>query len=332
MPEGYVHVCIARQAAQAAGWPVRCAPAFMAGANGPDMFYCFEAWKPAAARRMDLPGFGDRLHGERTGAFLRALHRYAVTPAQQDYFMGFLAHYAVDCTVHPYVVAVTQSGMPYAGPGGHGYFEIALDSFVHKHCTGDGAVPVDDICPPLPGEAMAQVAAQLRRAAAEVFGEELPAELVADAFAHNHMLRGLFQSRLHIKYGLFWLLEPLFGGRGRITCHISPRDLYGQTQQDKRAGRTLPAPWADPCTGQVHPEDLWQLLRRAQHNTDALFQQLLAAGGMTPGTAGTLPQPGPAGPLAEFWQAVGSADYVTGTATPASAQGAVCAPQQQAAR
>ena len=58
MPEGYVHVCIARQAAQAAGWPVRCAPAFMAGANGPDMFYCFEAWKPAAARRMNLPGPG----------------------------------------------------------------------------------------------------------------------------------------------------------------------------------------------------------------------------------------------------------------------------------
>lgn len=320
MPEGYVHVSLARQAAQAAGWKIQCEPAFMAGANGPDMFYCYQAWKPAASRRMNLPGFGDRLHGERTGAFLRALHRYAVTPAQRDYFMGFLAHYAVDRTVHPYVVAVMQPGMPYAVPGGHGYFEIALDSFVHKKDTGKGAIPVDDITPPLPDAAMAEVAAQLRRAAAEVFDLDLPVELAADAFAHNHALRSIFRSPLHIKYGLFWLIEPLFGGRGRITCHVSPRTLYGESRRDKREGRALPSPWTDPCTREVHNETLWQLLARAQQNTRALYEQLLAAGGMTPGTAGALPTEDAR--LEAFWQAVGSVDYVTGAVTALSAQGA----------
>lgn len=322
MPEGYVHVQIALAAAEAAGWQVQCRPAFMAGANGPDMFYCFEAWKPRAKRRMDLPGFGDRLHGERTGAFLRALRRFAVTPAQRDYFMGFLAHYAVDCTVHPYVTAVTKPGMPYARKGGHGYFEIALDSSVHQKLTGSGAVPVDDVCPPLPPQAMAEVAAQVRRAAARVFGLELPAEWMAEAFAHSHLLRGIFQSRRHIKYGLFWLVEPLFGGRGVVTCHVSPRTLYGEGKKDRENGRSLPAPWTDPYTGTVHEEDLWQLLRRAEQNTRALYRLLLAADGMTPGPAGRLADDDGGDALAAFWQAAGSSDYVSGCPTPASTRAA----------
>lgn len=324
MPEGYVHAQIAQAAAAAVGWQIHCLPAYLAGANGPDMFYCFEVWKKRASRRMDLPGFGNTLHSQRTGAWLRALHRHAITPAQRDYFMGFLAHYTADCTVHPFVSAVMEPGQPYAMPGGHGYFEIALDSSVRKKLKGSGRIPVDEISPPIPGEALPQVCSQIRRAAAEVYGLDIPAQFIAEAFDHNHFLRGVFQTHTGLRYGLFWLVEPLFGGRGFITGHVSPRTLAGEGKRDAKKGIALPCPWVDPYTGVQHPEDIWQLLRRAENNTQTAFLRLLEAGGMTPGVAGQLPQAGEE--LEAFWAWLGSCDYVAGKETPASAQGAAAWP------
>jgi len=210
--------------------------------------------------------------------------------------------------VHPYVVAVTKPGMPYAMAGGHGYFEIALDSRLHKDHTGNPAVPVRDICPRLPADSMQQVAQQFCRAVAEVFGQTIPEELIGQAFAHSTTLRGLFQTHTGFRYGVFWLIEPLFGGRGFITGHVSPRTLYGDGKKEKAAGLALPAVWADPATGQQRHADVWQLIAQAEENTTALYNRLLGA---------------PADGLGEFWAEVGSKDYLTGTETEASAGAAV---------
>src|SRR5699024_7775783 len=118
--------------------------AFAIGANGPDALFCFEVWKPARKRRYDLPALGNRMHEENTGAFLKSLVTHVRTQAQIDYTLGFLSHYAADTVLHPYVVALCQPGMPYAGPGGHGYFEIALDTTLHAEDTGVSVVPAED--------------------------------------------------------------------------------------------------------------------------------------------------------------------------------------------
>ena len=75
MPEGYTHASMALRAAESARWNITSRAAVLAGANGPDMLYCFESRKPAARRRYDLTAFGRRMHIERTGAFLHALRR-----------------------------------------------------------------------------------------------------------------------------------------------------------------------------------------------------------------------------------------------------------------
>ena len=115
-----------------------------------------------------------------------------------------------------------------------------------------------------------------------------------------------------------WLVEPLFGGRGFITGHVSPRTLAGEGKRDAQKGIALPAGWTDPYTGDSHAEDIWQLLRRAARNTEAVFARLLACGAMTPGVANRLPQTGPQ--IEAFWAMLGSADYGAGKATPLSAR------------
>ena len=101
MPEGYTHVRTAKKAAAAIHYKVQCPAAFAAGANGPDSFFCYEIWKPAAKRSYDLPALGSRMHEENTGAFLQALIRGVHTRAQIEYVLGFLSHYAADTVMHP---------------------------------------------------------------------------------------------------------------------------------------------------------------------------------------------------------------------------------------
>ena len=103
MPEGYTHVRTAAKAAVAIHYKIQCPAAFAAGANGPDSFVCYQGWKKRANRHYDLPGLGNRMHEEKTGAFLRSLCTNVKTRPQVEYTLGFLCHYAADTVMHPYV-------------------------------------------------------------------------------------------------------------------------------------------------------------------------------------------------------------------------------------
>lgn len=258
MPEGYTHVRTARKAAAALHYKIQCPEAFAVGANGPDELFCFEIWKPAAKRRYDLPALGGRMHEQNTGAFLQSLCRHVQTRAQVEYALGFLSHYAADTVMHPFVCAMCRPGQPYAMQGGHGYLEIALDSTLYKEDTGRACVAADDVSPVPVGPQLAEIAALLHTCLLETYGEEVPVEYLADAFWHIHGLRGIFTSRFGVRRALFWLVEPLFGGRGMITGHVTPRRL------DSR----LPDTWIDPFTGQTHTGGVFALLPQAQKRSE----------------------------------------------------------------
>ena len=258
MPEGYTHVRTARQAAAAIHYKIQCPEAFAAGANGPDSFFCYEVWKPRAKRHYDLPGLGNRMHEEKTGAFLYSLCRHVKTRPQVEYVLGFLCHYATDTVVHPFVCAMCEPGQPYGGKGGHGYLEIALDSELHKEDTGDGRVLAADASPLPTGEQLADIAALLHTCLLEVYGEDIPVEYLADAFYHTYRVRGLFPSRHGLRKAAFRVVEIFFGGKGFITGHLSPRKLSGK----------LPDEWTDPFTGQSHEGGLFALLPKARRRSE----------------------------------------------------------------
>ena len=66
----------------------------------------------------------------------------------------------------------------------------------------------------------------------------------------------------------FWLVEPLFGGRGFITGHVSPRQL------DKR----LPDDWTDPFTGEHHDGGLFALLPKAVFRSEQFMGRRCCTG------------------------------------------------------
>lgn len=298
MPEGYTHIRTAERALELAGLAAADKAAFGCGANGPDTLFFYQVWRSASERSQDLPRIGSRMHHENTGALLLSLLKNAKTPSQKSYVLGFLSHYAADCILHPYVNALTQKGKPYSMPGGHSYFEIGLESWLYKQDTGSSRVPVSASAPKLSGSALAGAAALLQKAIWDSLSLEVSREALADAFWHTRRMRRLFSAPVsRYLYGVFWLAEPAFGGRGRITGHITPAPLSGTKEGEK----PLPARWKDPLSGQVHEEDIETLLKRAEQASAAY---MLAAAGYWEGKL----------TLAKMADILGSLNYDTGLA------------------
>ena len=296
MPEGYTHLRCAWRAARAQKLTADLhREAFFAGANGPDMLFCYQVWKSAKKRAYPLPDLGERMHNENTGAFLRALLDGAKTPVQRSYAAGFLCHYAADTVVHPYVVLVTSPGQAYEGPGGHGYFEIALDSRLHESDTGDAAVPVAHCCPRMDDAALDEVIPLLAGAIEAAYGERYPEPALRDAFAQATFIRSLFICRGPVKRGLLRLAEPLFGKPGTVMGHVTPARL--------RPG--LPETWAHPFTGEEFTGGIPALLERAEQRCGLYLAAGRAywAGSMT---------------MQELSALLGSRSYLSGTEDAAS--------------
>ena len=129
-------------------------------------------------------------------------------------------------------------------------------------------MPVNDVSPLPTGEELADITALLHTCLLEVYGEDVPVEYLADAFYHTYRCcAGCSPANNPLKRGFFWLVEPLFGGRGFITGHISPRKLAPDTagrldrplyrhraSRRRRCLRCCPRPsaaarslWAQPC-------------------------------------------------------------------------------------
>lgn len=283
MPEGYTHIRIGEGALEKAGLAVADKAAFGCGANGPDLLFCYRAWRRPAKRGEDLPALGDRLHRENTGAFLQSLLENAKTESQKSYTLGFLSHYAADCVLHPYIEYLCQKDQPYHRKGGHAYAEIAIDSFLHQKDTGKATVPVDHSTPKLAGAPLAEVGALLEKGMDAALDVKVSREALADAFWHTRLLRRCFCSPLRIGYAVFWLAEPFLGGRGHITGHITPAALAGT----KPGSRPLPSRWKNPFTGEAESEDLMDLLEKAERRSaayllaaDAYWRQSLELSGV----------------------------------------------------
>ena len=92
------------------------------GLFGPDVWFLYQPWKRREGR-------GRWMHTTRTGDFLAALAKRGKAGAcpreMFSYLAGFLCHYALDSTTHPYIIYRTTEEFHY--PRCHTAFEHSLD-------------------------------------------------------------------------------------------------------------------------------------------------------------------------------------------------------------
>lgn len=125
MPDIVVHASFGREVRQALPEEIRAklsVDPYTFALFGPDLWFMYQPWKRREGR-------GRRMHTTKPGAFLMALaDRVGQSSAPDDlfsYLAGFLCHYALDSTAHPYIIHLTEE--KYHFPRGHMSFEHSLD-------------------------------------------------------------------------------------------------------------------------------------------------------------------------------------------------------------
>ena len=228
MADNYTHQYNARNALKISGYVPRDINSFIMGANGPDPLFCYQMYNPS--RKYKLPELGHIMHREKTGLFLKNLFRFAQTDSQKDYCLGFLCHYSLDSTLHPYVNYITQLyGSPFNIPSGHGFFESALDSKLSVKLTGQPAADVNSFCPEINKMAMNQIVALLKKAVDATYEDYIyPRSEYAQAFKDFRFIKKFFHSPHKIKFPAAYIIEKSFGfNEGFVISHMQPcvRDI-----------------------------------------------------------------------------------------------------------
>lgn len=244
MPEIYTHERAARRAARQAPEALHDiidqhpAP-FLLGSNGPDLLFCHRIWRGGDKHK--LPQMGSLWHQKHTAQMLHALLCQAQTPAQRAYALGFLCHYAMDSSLHPYVYAVTAPGQAWDIPGGHGHLEMAIDAAYYAQENGEGrfAAPPEAVSPTGITKAQAaEIAALLADCTRLAYQREIPSSAYRQAIADMGRIKRFLHRAGPFKRALMRLAERILRRDGALLSHLAPKQLPAQDFMNRSR-----APW-----------------------------------------------------------------------------------------
>lgn len=248
MPESYLHVRCARNAAEKSGVPKYDLPATVAGAAGPDILFYYLGL-PSLAK------LGQRLHLERCGPLLTALVRNADSDVKKGYVLGFLSHNAADATIHPWIEAEERV---------HADLEQKIDSLYLLRDKGRSI--------PQPGDCMArlrpdkgmEIGALLSRCVYEVYGVHVKAEAFAKSFRDYYRCKGWFKDVSGRKGRIAGGIERVLGlTPGTVSGHLltgvpmfEPPELKELVTQAEDLGAELMTVAVSWWNGELGPLEL----------------------------------------------------------------------------
>lgn len=245
------------------------------GLQGPDPLFFLSSTAPA----------GGRMHRGAPEGMVAAMTEQLLSLPEGPqratataWLAGFLCHYALDRTVHPYVLSQLEE-MERQLPGASGnacHYQIETDMDIDLSLfVGKPAGKVD----PSRGMALTpwqkELLAGMLAAGARAKGAVLPVPVLARAMDHMAVAeRVIFHGGRPV-----WTaargLELLLGKRGQYTGHIKcRRPRWDSLNLGRRE-------WMDPWTGAVRRESVPELLQEAEELLLPLLRALsqrLAAG------------------------------------------------------
>ncbi len=220
MAEAYTHIKAARKAQEIAKINIPFQNAYEMGAQGPDPFFCGDFIPKAKEQK--LSELGHLIHSEQCGTFLLALITKAKTPVQRSYTLGFLQHYATDIEVHPYVASQMLSGEKFAITGGHGFCEMALESYLCEQDTGSTLTTADITAPVLKVQELAQIGVILSECIKEVFNKNACVADIINAFHCFRIVHSVNRSKYGVKKMFARCIDSAFKTNAYLESHVTP--------------------------------------------------------------------------------------------------------------
>ncbi len=247
------------------------AEAFLLGNQGPDpLFYAVASPRVAATTRLGSI-MHDKLPNETLVAFKRAV---AALPARdrgigRAYLMGFLCHYLLDATVHPFVYsqqfAICDAGVEGLtrkdGSDVHAVIESEIDEVVLTVKRGETIATFKPSRHILKADdrTLDVISAMYVQMAREVYAIDIPANAYKLAVKAFRRVQGLFYSPSGLKHNVI----------GRIEMLVRPYSFYRAMSHRNREIATSPylddehETWTDPFTGEQSRMSFWDLYESA---------------------------------------------------------------------
>jgi len=243
---------------------------FRLGAQGPDLFFYYKA---APWSRYDgIEKLGNLMHDQKIGSFYSESLTYLGNLTSGEgyfdvaaYIAGYLCHYALDRTAHPFIhytsgIDIEHSRISWKYHIYHRVLESAIDYLsLEKKDLDPGRfksyelikIDIHDIEP---------VLRYYEYIIPRVYGMPIDrkqsGELVTGIYK---VLRRLYDPA-GIKYYLYRLLELFMGRPGGITSSMIPRKL----DQNIDYLNLKHKPWSHPCYKErVSKESFWEIYERA---------------------------------------------------------------------
>lgn len=272
MPACLTHHQFAEDVAARLNEPIVDETAFFWGAQGPDFLFCHRYFEAEMKKDVkSLKEYGSALHRTSPSATLSSMRDYLSRrpdPSYRSYVYGFLCHYALDSTAHPYVNSRAESmceSRPTENPSTmHGEIEASLDAIVLRWKTGKlpSEVRLKDMFPKNEG-VQRKIAALYREVLFSVYGTNVPEDELYRSTRDAHFVFACCNDRTGLKRRIFSALEK--DRPSYITSHLVP--LTEDPEAD--FANTLHEEWT--WKGSASRQDFFELYEEALDRAEKLI-------------------------------------------------------------
>lgn len=248
--------------------------AYAWGAQGPDFLFCHRYIQAAVKKETDnLQKFGSALHRTQPSLTLAAMRDFLAQHQDntyRSYVLGFLCHYALDSTVHPYVNARAKAlaeERPWENTSTmHCGIEASLDTIVLRWKTGQLPSEVKLVsCFPKNEGVQRKIACLYREVLFSIYGTDVAEEELFRATKNARFIFSATTDRSGLKRMLFERLER--GRPGYVTSHLVPitEDSEPDYANDSHSAWTTES-------GDVREESAFELYEQALERAEMLFK------------------------------------------------------------
>ena len=255
-----------------------CERLYNLGTQGPDIFFYY---MPGHLRKRSR-GLGTQMHLQNLGVFLAEMAKLAKEsgPKERDiifsYTAGFIMHYALDASAHPYVYAMTHhDNVPkIKNSADHRKFETAIDVAMLKLLSSKKPAEYNqwELIAAKPNH-MSTSATAMSQALYITYNREIPPAIVQRAMRYMVQLTRILQSRKGRRKRWMELVEnltirePLFSS----MVHTQEIDDHDYLNTKKSAWH---APWE--AAGETHNDSFVERYHTAVEEGSKMIEFMYA--------------------------------------------------------
>ncbi|MDL2220563.1 zinc dependent phospholipase C family protein [Eubacteriales bacterium OttesenSCG-928-N14] len=259
MPQIYTHYLVGTDALSLMDEALRSRiqqhlPYYLFGLQGPDFFFYYQVWPPRVSSAPTKAGHA--MHNRHPNATFAAMLQYIQSVEGENkerllaYLAGYLSHYALDSTAHPYVLA--NCGIK----KNHTLFETLMDrQLLHERGIEPDDMPAYTLL--MDGVSGRVIAPMIQYVLHAVFDTDLSTKQIEDAMASHRNVYRLMVDKTGRKRAVFRVMEKPFG-RPLATMAIYPRAHDG-TDRLNSGNKT----WTFVGQGVERQESFTQLMQQA---------------------------------------------------------------------